>query len=270
MPKTKRFSISHSKMSLYRRCKQSYHWKYVEKRFPPSSLGQVRGTCGHVAMEEWHRSYNAQAAMNAAWATWTNKGYRGGDDWMLLEDALNRYFPWSLTHDTFRLVKSEIKFDIELEVSGQPVFFIGYIDGIVEEDGGLWLMEHKFLKRMDNSDKSLDPQVSLYMLAAEILGHNVRGVIYNKVRVANTKIAEREPAVRTRLHRTQEGLVTVRNDLVIQVQEMLEYQKGGVPYRNPTRDCSWDCPFYTACLSMSTDGQVPIQLLDAVTQKRKN
>jgi len=272
----KPFSVSHTKLSTFRRCLQKYHWMYVDKYYPPPGVGQARGSAGHSALAKWHVDYNSQTAMDAAWIVWESNGYGQGDDWQLLEDALNRYFPWSLKNDNFKLLSAEEKFEIEFDISEygyeniEPFTFIGYIDGIVEEDGHKWLLENKFYKRMDKSSKEMDQQSTMYLLAAQLLGYDVRGVIYNMVRVADSKVAVTEPVVRQRVFRNASGLEKVQHEVQIQTADMQSYHmRGGMPYRNMTKDCSWDCPFYNPCLSMLDDGQDPTEILQSLVNIRR-
>jgi hypothetical protein len=265
----KSYHVSHSKMAAFRRCKQQYAWKYIDHYFPPSSMGQARGTAGHAALGVWHVDYDQAKAMEAAWQNWQNAGYQNNEDWQQLETALSRYFVWSLANDTFKLKIAEQEFNIEYDLNGETFVFNGFIDGVVEEKGQTWLLENKFYKRMDNNDNSMDMQVSLYLLAAHLLGYEANGVIYNKVRVGDTKIAATEPVVRTRLYRNPQGLERIQNEMLIQVADMIKFEKeGGVPYRNPTKDCSWDCAFFQACLSMTDDGQDPTDILKTITNLR--
>lgn len=268
MPKAastpKPYSVSYSKMGQFRRCLQAYDWKYIQKYFPPSGIGQARGTCGHAALAVWHVNYDPQEAMQVAWDTWNENGYlEANADWLLLEEALNRYFIFSKEHDTFKMMVSEQKFDIEYELPTGPtasVIFTGYIDGIIEDADGQWLMEHKFLKQVDNGNKDLDHQSSLYLLAAQRLGFKVNGVLYNQIRMG-TKIAEKEPVLRRKVTRNMSGLDHIEHELLQQVKAMQTFERGGEVYRNPTKDCSWDCAFYNACLSLQDDGQMPTEIL---------
>ena len=262
--KKKLFSISHSKLSCYRRCLQQYHWKYVDKHYPRSSIGQIRGTAGHAALADWHVNYNKTSAMQAAWDSWSGESLADSPAWLLLANALNRYFAWSEENDTFKVLAAEYKFDIHYE--NPPVRFTGYIDGIIEEkDGRRWLLENKFLKRVATKHLDMDIQATLYLLAAQLLGKEVEGVLYNIVRVGDAKIALTEPAVRKYLYRNAAGLKRVNREILYQAEQMLKYEKeGGHPYRNPTRDCSWDCSFFSTCLSMLDNGEESLEQLQSV------
>jgi hypothetical protein len=279
----KAFQISHTKLATFRRCLQQYHWKYIDGYYPPSTIGQARGTAGHAALAVWHREYAVDASLDAAWKVWELNLGTAGDDWQLLEASLTRYFDWSLNnHDNFKILQSEQEFQIEFEVphytlpgkekgkitEHTSVVLTGFIDGIVEEKGQIWLLENKFYKRMDRNPLDLDPQVSMYLLAANLLGYPAQGVIYNIIRVADTKIALTEPVVRRRLHRNLQGLDHIQEEMLLQVDRMIEYQKGGVPYRTPTKDCHWDCPFYSACILLTDDGLSPTNQLISITNIR--
>jgi len=185
-------------------------------------------------------------------------GHDFTEDWDLMCIILPRYFEWARENDNFtRVVSLEYKF--EMEIGKHTV--IGYIDGVVEVNGGLWLLEHKFNKRVSTSHIDLDPQMSLYMLAAHKLGIDARGVLFNVIRVAAGGIAAKQPVVRSRVYRNQEGLGSIAYEVEAQLDEMVEFHEGkGRVYRNPTRDCSWDCGFYNACLAMNDSGS-PLSVL---------
>ena len=265
----KAFSVSYSRMSCFRRCLQQYHWRYIDKYYPPFSMGQVRGSAGHAALASWHTKYEEEAALQAAWSKWVSEGFTQNEEWDLLSVSLTRYFSWSRANDTFKLLEAEKRFDIQYLSDGKPCILTGYIDGIVEEkDGRIWLLENKFYKRMDGSGLEMDQQVSTYLLAAHTIQHAAVGVIYNMVRVADTKIAVTEPVVRKRIFRNPAGLRKIETEMLSQVANMLRYQEGGEPYRNATKDCHWDCSFYSACLSMLDDGQVPTEILQSLSNTR--
>jgi cellulose biosynthesis protein BcsQ len=116
-------------------------------------------------------------------------------------------------------------------------------------------MEHKFNKQVSVSHIDLDPQMSLYMLAAWEMGIEARGILFNVIRVAEGGIAAKEPVVRRQVYRNQEGLALIKAEISIQMDEMREFHEGnGRVFRNPTKDCSWDCGFFATCLSMNDDG----------------
>ncbi|HPC26242.1 MAG TPA: PD-(D/E)XK nuclease family protein [Paludibacteraceae bacterium] len=262
------YHVSYTKLATFRRCLQQFHWKYVEHYFPPSSVGQMRGLAGHAALAEWHRKFDPEAALKAAWLKWSGEGYSDDEDWQQLQETLLRYFAWSKEHDSFKILESEFEFNFVLESENTRIAVNGFIDGVVEEDDRIWLLENKFYKQASVKNLDMDPQVSLYLLAASLYYPKIEGVIYNIVRMGNTKIAQVEPAIRSRIYHSKDGLELVNYELFNQSKAMVKYeQEGGVPYRNPTSDCSWDCPFYVACLSMQDDGRKPTSVLENICTK---
>lgn len=263
------YKVSHTKLSLFRRCLQSFEWKYGQKLFPPSGIGQLRGSAGHSALAEWHVSYDEVKALDAAWQTWSNGGQPDNAEWQLLETSLNRYFQFSRGNDTFTVLEAEREFFLAYPVTVQGdewhVELTGFIDAVIEEPNGRRsLLENKFYKRMDNSSKEMDMQVAIYLLASRELGYNIDGgVLYNMVRVADSKVAITEPVVRQRVYRNSLGLDRVLGEVLAQSKAMIQFEHYSEKevFRNPTKDCSWDCPFHQPCLSMTDDGMEPKELL---------
>lgn len=257
------FQVSHTKLATFRRCKQQYYWKYLKKYFPKPSIGQSRGSAGHAALAVWHKDYNVKTALDAAWTKWYGDGFDDSDEWQLLQKALNNYFAWSYKNDSFILEESEFKFTLQFET--EPVItLVGYVDGILSDANRFWLLENKFQKRASVRNLDMDAQVTLYLMAMSNLRNDIDGVLYNAVRIGDTKIAVKEPCLRSKIYRSKNGFNTVAGEIVAQALEMVRFeQEEQAPYRNPTRDCSWDCPFYSVCLSMLDDGIESEELLRA-------
>lgn len=247
---------SHTSTSTYRRCKYKYKLLYVDNYQPPPGKGQRRGLVGHAALAEFYRTYDPAKALQVAKDELFNLEQQYQEDyesdWEILSVVLPRYFNWANDNDKFdKTLAVETKF--ELNVVGHPL--IGYIDGIVQRQGANWLLEHKFMQQASTQHVDLDPQVSIYMLAAYKLGYNPRGTMYNIIRMAEGGIAEREPVLRSYVYRNIEGIDLIEYELGRQLEDMQKFHEGGVPiYRNPTKDCHWDCPFYNVCLSINDCG----------------
>ena len=251
-------------MSTWRRCRARYNWSYIENYSPGSGLGQTRGTVGHAALAFWYGNRDVyetpedldEATMKLAADMYTkaeiNMDQSLEEDWQLMQVILPRYFDWARANDNFRkIISLEQKF--EFTVEGIPV--IGYIDGVVQVGDSIWLLEHKFNKQVSMNHIDLDPQMSIYLLAAYKAGIEARGVLFNVIRVAEGGIAQKEPVVRRQVYRNIEGLAVVEQEMALQLKEMKDFhENGGVIYRNPTKDCSWDCSFYNVCLSVNDNG----------------
>jgi len=269
--------LSHTSLSTFRRCKMRYKWGYIDNYDPLPSKGLMIGSIGHAALGAWYKSLStgnstgesADIALKAASTKLTEYeeqfGYEMPDLWDDMAIIIPRYFEWALESDDFIAHEIEHKFEITVG----EFALIGYIDGIVERNNGtLWILEHKFNKQVQTGHLDLDPQVSIYMLAARTSGFDVRGALYNVVRTTIGGKAENEPVVRLPVFRNNEGLAQIVQELVYQMREMKEFhmQNGVNAYRTPTRDCSWDCGFYNACLAMNDDGN-PIPALRVIPIK---
>lgn len=99
---------------------------------------------------------------------------------------------WRYQNSPIKIIATEQQFQFELE--GTEWAVAGKIDGIVElEDGRLAVLEHKTCGEDIDPESDywrrlrLDAQISLYMLAARALGHNVTTCVYDVVRKPTTK-----------------------------------------------------------------------------------
>jgi hypothetical protein len=170
--------------------------------------------------------------------------------------------------DKFQLVGSEVEFNLALPGGN---ILNGFIDGILTLNGRNWLLENKFMKQASIKHVDLDAQVSIYMLAAYALGYNPVGTLYNVVRMSDGPTAEKEPVLRAYVYRNAEGLRTIQKEILEQMEEMEEFHQGKLRvFRNPTKDCSWDCQFYKVCLDMNDCGSPDATLKTYLVKDYKN
>jgi RecB family exonuclease len=262
--------FSHSSLSTWRRCRVKYKWSYIDNLMSPSSVGQLRGTVGHESLGLWYNLMsnvkNGELTEEQRDAYVMNKAGEAfayaelereqslEKEWDLMQTILPRYFEWARANDNFEeILAIEQKF--ELDIDGIPL--IGYIDGVVKAKNGIWLLEHKFNKQVSTNHLDLDPQVSIYLLAAYKAGVEARGVIYNIIRVAEGGIAASQPVERRFVYRNLEGLAAKQYEVSIQMKEMKQLHQfpDSIPiYRSETNNCSWDCQFFDACLQINDCG----------------
>lgn len=250
--------FSYSSLSTWRRCKYRYYLQYILDYDSPPSMGQARGTVGHAALAEWYKNgMNDDKAMKVAEGELTNieiaNGWDMAGDWEKLSVVLKRYFNWARENDHFDEVLST-ELEYELDIEGHKL--VGFIDGIIKTKKQAWILEHKFVKQASVQHVTLDMQISTYMIAATLLGYEPHGVMYNVIRMGETGIASTQPVLRTYAYRNYEGLSIIIDELILQMNEMDEFhKKGGSVYRNPTKDCNWDCAFKDVCLSINDCGE---------------
>jgi len=248
-------------MASFRRCRARFKWSYIDNYSPASGKGLSRGSIGHKALAQWYtQGCTEQADIEAMklvssefGALEASTGESVDEEFDLMAIIMPRYFDWARANDNFtEIIEVEKKFDLLLD--GHK--FTGYIDGIVKIKNSIWLLEHKFNKQVSTNHIDLDPQMSLYMLAAYKMGIEAKGVLFNVIRVAKGGIAEREPVARRQVFRNTEGLAVIEREAIIQMEEMDEFLDGSNRrvYRNPTGNCPWDCGFFNTCLSINDDG----------------
>ena len=170
--------LSHTSLSTFRRCKMRYKWGYIDNYAPLPSAPLIKGSVGHAALGAWYQALvtkpdeAADIALKAAseklgeYEEQTGEGME--DIWGDIAVILERYFEWALENDDFKAYEIEHKFNIEI---GNFVL-TGFIDGLVERDDGThWILEHKFTKQVRVKHLEIDPQISIYMLAARAVSY---------------------------------------------------------------------------------------------------
>ena len=220
----------------------------------------MKGTAGHAALAEWYTNgLDDEKAIKVASDSITNveleTGWDMSSEWDELHIMLLRYFAWARVNDLFTALAVEQRFEIQI----RGLTLMGYIDGIVQKGNYNYLLEHKFQKQASTQHIDLDAQVSIYMLAAYKLGYEPVGTMYNIIRMGDGAKANSEPVLRTIAHRNAEGLSVVEHELGNQMEEVQHFNEEGGQgdlkvFRNPTKDCHWDCSFYNVCLSINDCG----------------
>lgn len=93
------------------------------------------------------------------------------------------YANFAKEHDNFKPLEIEKDYVVELDAELKTACRI-IIDGLVEdENGDLYILEHKTPARIEESHLPMDTQVTLYAALVEgMLGRPVVGIIYNMIR----------------------------------------------------------------------------------------
>jgi RecB family exonuclease len=262
--------FSHSSLASWRRCRYRYWLSYIKNYEARPGLGQFRGTTGHAGLAAWYTNGGddekaIQVASDTLQTIEIVNHLDMSKDWEDIKMILTRYFAWARRNDNFKVLAIEKEYEIELA----DIKLMGYIDGIVEQGGSVYILEHKFVKQARVNHVTLDMQISIYMLAAHKLGYNPYGTFYNIIRMGDKGIAEKQPVLRTVAYRNSEGLDVIEKELENQMIELKRFNEEGSKflrlYRNPTRDCSWDCSFYPVCLSLNDSGEAE-SVLRTMTQ----
>jgi CRISPR/Cas system-associated exonuclease Cas4 (RecB family) len=103
-----------------------------------------------------------------------------GDLPRVCEHIMESYdYWWRAEDEELNVIETEYEFEVELphgHVLG------GQADAIVEDEWGMWLMEHKSHKTLPDADyRFLDMQTARYVWALQKLGYPLTGVLWNYI-----------------------------------------------------------------------------------------
>lgn len=272
-------TVSNSRLACYRRCLRKYRYRYVDQlEAVNKSPALVLGSLVHESLAEFYHMNNkeldcaarAEKAMklydDAVAAKADEVLSAGGDSERFDKDSymgrqmLRYYYEEIAPKDDFTPVASEVSVDVRIpNLRGKSSWcrFIGFVDGIVERDGRLYILEHKTAKALDTKHLVNDTQVTQYIWALRQLGYDVCGVYYNILRKCDPYSARTNPPYHYReaVYRNDDELDTAARNMYLQYKAMRRAEDTGY-YPNPTRDCSWDCEFRSLCIAES-EGDLP-------------
>lgn len=173
---------THSMIKTFRRCPKQAQYKYAE-RLKPRTLGRPLrlGTWMHELQDfrakggDW-RDKHAQM-IKEVWAPLfdeekTDIGDLPGD-----AERLFKSYLWHYRDDDWKYLESEFTLETEFP---DGTLYRAKIDNLVENEFGLWIVDHKWHKRLPNHEyRILDAQSGLYVWAALRCGIPVQGHIWN-------------------------------------------------------------------------------------------
>jgi hypothetical protein len=186
---TELIRVSNSKLKTYRRCPKKFKFKYVDKLEPRlKGVALERGSWIHELLEAHYDGED--------WRELHKK--RTKDFYNLFEEqreALGEELPseclrimlgylrhWKEVDKRYRVIDSELNEFVTIgKIKLQVV-----VDLVVEDKttGLLWLWDHKSRAKFEtNEGMMLDPQLTLYFRALELLGYKpLGGITYNEIR----------------------------------------------------------------------------------------
>lgn len=175
---------THSMLKTFRRCPKQTEYKYVHRLKPKLvSLPLKRGTWLHSMLEAFYKGEDP-------WAVHKQLSYQFSE---LFEEEREDY--GDLPGDTRRLFESylwhyeldewevkDVEFTLETEFPDGTIFRCR-ADMLIEDQFGLWLVDHKTHKVLPSHDnRILDSQSALYLWAAHRNDIPVQGFIFNYLR----------------------------------------------------------------------------------------
>lgn len=175
-----------SEVTDFLRCRKKYQYGWIQNLQPKQKNDKLTiGSAIHKFLEVWYTTYRESEAIVATvdyiYENCDGLEQMQIDDMCELAKKVCENYVAHYGHDTGWTVKAiEMPFNIHLE---GRINYIGTIDLLVEdEDGKLWIADHKTTANLDIYDKNsdMDRQISRYWYAIErYLDVKIEGFIYN-------------------------------------------------------------------------------------------
>lgn len=183
-PDTGQPLLTNSMVGAFRRCIKQAEYKYVH-RLKPIKLGSPlkRGTWVHELLEvdakggDWKKHHKKLSAQFDTMFDEEKEFY--GDMPTEIGHLVRSYF-WHYKHDPWIWHEAELELTAELP---NGVLMRIKVDGLIENQWGLWLVDHKTNKTLPKlTYRMLDTQSPLYTWVAHQNDIPVNGFIWNYIR----------------------------------------------------------------------------------------
>lgn len=176
--------LTNSMLGAFRRCKKQAEFKYVD-RLKPRRLGTPlkRGTWVHSLLEEHGRGGDWEklhTKLSHQFDTMFDeeKDYYGDMPSEILT-IMKSYF-WHYKHDPWKY--HEVELELTARLPNGVLLRIKF-DALIENQWGLWLVDHKSHKTLPGlTYRRLDTQSPIYVWVAQQNDIPVQGFIWNYVR----------------------------------------------------------------------------------------
>lgn len=181
--------ITHSKLYSFLRCPRQFMYRYEESLVPARKTRTEqpleRGTWFHKLLEEHYAGRSwvcAHAHLTRAYNALSHEEqFELGD----LPDEMYRLMHAYLWHyaaevdDGWKVHEAELMLECPWPGGGT---YRGKIDLLIEDQRGLWIVDHKTMKTLPNTRyRVLDKASVLYVWAARQVGIPVNGFIWNYI-----------------------------------------------------------------------------------------
>jgi RecB family exonuclease len=191
--------ITNSLLKTFRRCPRATLYKHTDLLAPRQiSKPLRRGTWMHALLEAFYDpDHTTDEERSNAWkmihrhysAKYSELFDEEKDSLGNLPDELKRLmfsYLWHYRKDQGWIIH-EVEKKIQVPISGKFIYQ-GKVDMLVEDDYGLWVVDHKTMKQIpSHTQRALDVQSVLYIWACRELGIPISGFIWNYVRTEAAK-----------------------------------------------------------------------------------
>lgn len=180
--------LSNSRVKTWRRCPRKFHYKYVQRLEKKTrALPLTRGDWLHQMLmthydgEDWMDRWKELS--KEFHAMFDEEKEELGDLPAETKRIMLSYVKrWARQDAQYTVIDSELDETITLPTGDKFRFIIDLI--VEEDDGGIWLWDHKTVSKFIDADfMLLDTQLARYFWCAEKMGYKpLRGVMFNEIR----------------------------------------------------------------------------------------
>lgn len=212
--------VTNSQIKSYQRCHRQFYYKVIQQLVPRQSpLPLKRGSWLHELLEarlrgqDWHERHDELTGEFMKLFEEEREIY--GD----LPDQCFRImrayeYRWRDEDSHLKVIAVEEEFEVELP-HGHVMGF--KVDGIVEDEWGMWLLEHKSHKSIPKDEyRFVDMQTAKYVWGLQKLGYPITGVLWDYL----TTLTLQKPKL------TQTGRLSrakIRTDPITYVETIREF-----------------------------------------------
>jgi len=262
--------VSNSMRGTFKRCPKRFEYAYIQGLRPTATPNALAlGGVMHEALAELYdpTEPSMDARIERAFAVYDNAIEReavtaADSDRFQKESAMGRqmlkfFVEDVMPHDDFKVLATELRVDLRLlnPETGKPTHtrFIGFIDALIErkDTGAVYAREFKTAADLRVDHLILDDQVTDYLWALRQDGIPVVGVMYDILRKVDPYSARSKPPYNYReyIYRSDREIEERGRELMAEVEAIRAMKSRAFYYRNPTRDCVWDCSYRSLCIA---------------------
>ncbi|MHB9023445.1 MAG: PD-(D/E)XK nuclease family protein [Armatimonadota bacterium] len=182
--------LTYTQLQSFRNCRRACQWRYERELVPHATHQALNlGSLVHRALQRWHEHADLALVLRVIDEACPARDHDEAQrqSWQLARAMLCGYAA-RYPAESFHVLALEAPFEMPIRnpASGRAsrrYRLAGKVDGIVEEDGQYYLLEHKTTSHLDGDYLErlwMDMQICLYSRALErIHGIAIAGVIYN-------------------------------------------------------------------------------------------
>lgn len=281
--------FTQSELKTYKRCRRKWYLTYVRQlriRREKATGAMAIGNRVHTALELLYEHDHDTALM------WADFNARAEADLLEAEEherrdlekdidkcraMLEGYCEWleeTGIDEDYEVIGTEEKVSVPFDVGGTPVRLLGKLDQRVRSrsTGEMKSLDHKTVDDFSRvALLPLDEQLLHYHLIERFLlpeGERSSGGVINMLRkVKRTGNAKPPFYMREEIRHNDATLRAYHARVWHEIRDILELEdeirdtgSHDAAYPNPTRDCTWDCPFFRVCAEFDDGSDIEAML----------